>query len=87
MVAGPKMSAFRNFLDAINSDGGHVLLACMWLGVAVILISGGFMDPGRDLFMAMLAILTYAMKGTGKANGKTESKVTTEETKTTETKE
>lgn len=63
------MHSFKEFLDAIDTPGGHITVLVL-LGLAgTLCIAHGWVDAGKPLLEA-LPIAFYAMRGQGKANGK-----------------
>lgn len=93
-----KMHKFKEFLDALNTAGGHVFL-CFAVGIPGVLLgivvtwlfwadkelavtAAGF----AGAMSGFLQVAAYAMQGREKANGAaTTVTKTVEETKTTET--
>jgi hypothetical protein len=71
---------FKELLDAMQSDGGHLFLALFLVFTGLGLIGWGpasVAEHAEALYTAMVAILTYSMRGTGKANGAVRSTTTT----------
>lgn len=64
------MQVVKEFLDALNTDGGHILLALFLLGLGLLCLGYWKMDAGRELFLFAFGLLGKAMNSTGKANGK-----------------
>lgn len=66
------MQTIKDLLDAMNTDGGHMMVALILLfsGLALLVVSG--LPEGKELFIFAMGILAKAMVSTGKANGKTQ---------------
>lgn len=59
----------KELLDALNTDGGHMLLAVILLFMGILLIARWQVAEGKELFIFATGVLGMAMKSTGKANG------------------
>lgn len=68
------MHLFKEFIDAVNTDGGHIALALFLLFTGLFCLIHWQLAEGKELFVFALGVLGMAMKSTGKANGKGESK-------------
>ena len=66
------MFTIKAFLDALNTDGGHISLAVILLFVSIFIMARWHLPEGKELFIFSLGVLGMAMKSTGKANGKSE---------------
>lgn len=64
------MKILKDLLDALNTDGGHQVLALFLLFTGLFLIVRWQIAEGKELFVFAMGVLGMAMKSTGKANGK-----------------
>lgn len=64
----------KDALDALNTDGGHIALSVFLLFVGLICLVHWKLAEGKELFVFSLGVLGMAMKSTGKANGKGDTK-------------
>lgn len=80
------MHSLKDILDAINTDGGHIVLAIGLLFVGLFCIGHWQMPEGKELFIFALGVLGMAMKSTGKANGKTATTTAVSSTESLEVK-
>ena len=75
------MHLFKNFLDALDCPGGHILLAILLgiTGVGVVFFAELYELPktasAAGQLLTFFSIATYAMRGRDKANGKGEEKL------------
>lgn len=74
IVVKNSMGFVRDILDAINTDGGHIVLAILLLFVGLFCLVHWQLPEGKELFVFAMGILGMALKSTGKANGKSEEK-------------
>lgn len=76
-MSGPCMRVFKDFLDALDTPGGHILVAVILgifgIGVTFVAEYYMFMETAKAAAMltGFLSIAAYAMRGQEKANGKT----------------
>ena len=63
------MTTLKEFLDALNTDGGHILIALFLVFVGLFCLAFWKIPEGKELFLFAMGILGLAMKSTGKANG------------------
>ena len=75
------MHFIKELLDAINTDGGHIVIAIGLLFVGLFVLIRWQVSEGKDLFMFAIGVLALAMKSSGKANGQVTSTTTTTEVK------
>lgn len=61
----------KEFLDMLNTDGGHIVTAIFLLLLGLVCLGIWKMDAGRELFLFAFGLLGKAMNSTGKANGVT----------------
>lgn len=90
-----KIHDFKELLDAINTPGGHILIATGIGTIGVIVAALGILYVWPDEKLAImlvgltagmtsfLSIAAYAMQGRDKANGKSTSTTTTKTVETT----
>lgn len=64
------MKTLKDVLDAINTDGGHILIALILVGLGLFCSAFWKIPEGKELFLFAMGILGLAMKSTGRANGK-----------------
>lgn len=64
------MHSLKEILDAVNTDGAHILLSLLLLFVGLFCIAYWKIPEGKELFIFAMGVLGMAMKSTGKANGK-----------------
>lgn len=86
MSCGPRMNEFRNFLDAIDTSGGHIFICLVAGSLGTLLgIVCTYLAWPDTAMVATFATVTggmtgffqiaaYAMQGKGKANGKDDYK-------------
>jgi hypothetical protein len=63
------MHFFKEFLDALNTDGGHMVLALGLLLLGLVCVARWNIAEGKELFIFAMGVLGMAMKSSGKANG------------------
>lgn len=62
------MHNFKEFLDAIDTPGGHIMIGvCLGL-LGVVVAMRGHTEVAKGL-LEFLLLVAYAMRGTTKANG------------------
>lgn len=66
------MKTFKDIIDIVNTDGGHILLAVLLLLFGLFCLIHWQLAEGKELFVFAMGVLGMAMKSTGKANGKPE---------------
>ena len=59
----------KDLLDALNTDGGTMVLAIFLLFSGLFFMVKFQLAEGKELFVFALGVLGMAMKSTGKANG------------------
>ena len=63
------MHIIKEILDAVNTDGGHIVLALALLAVGLFVQIKWQAPEGKELFIFAMGVLGMAMKSSGKANG------------------
>ncbi len=65
------MPWWRNFLDSLDTPGGHIFLGCWLLVFGVFCVSLPWPIPkAEDLIVAGVTVITLAARGRERANGK-----------------
>lgn len=57
-------------IDALDSPGGHMLIAFVLVMVSIGMMKGGLETHGKELLLLAAAVLFKSSSGTEKANGK-----------------
>jgi len=66
----PSMSGWKDFLDSLDTSGGHIFLMFLLFLLGVLVLSGLGIAEGRDVIVASVAGILTTLKGTRRANGK-----------------
>lgn len=61
------MRALKDFVDVIDTPGGHILI-CVLLGMVGVMVMLKGHEMAAQALLAFFQVAAYAMRGTAKAN-------------------